>query len=242
MAEKGRSALKNYFLKGRIPKEEEFHDLIDSKLNMKDDGLAKSKGESIKIQEEGSNKELIRFFKNISDLTPTWYINQITESNTIGFNIGEPEGGSRFFIQSGGNVGIGNTSPSNKLQVEGMVGMHGRKGYYKEGEVPADGHWHKVLSNLDKYQAFEVIAFTETNGKKGSHALVHAIALSTYGRSKNAIQTTSAHYGRSNSRIELRFTGDYFDFNLEIRTRKNYGEGIKIHFNIAKLHEQIKRG
>lgn len=233
MSDKARASLKTAFMKGMIPKDEDFHDLIDSTLNKADDGISKNKGEGIRLQADGPNSELFAFYKNIRDLTPTWYINQKTEDGNTGLNIGEPNGGSRLFIETGGNVGIGITRPNHKLDVDGIVGMKGRYGYYAFGEVPADGKWHDVLSDLNEYQAFEVVA---TAGTKGAHAILHAIAVCTYGKSKGGINCTSGYFGRSRNKLELRWTGSYFSYQLQIRSKRHYGEGVLIRYNIAKLH------
>lgn len=232
MSEKNRSSLINAFQKGKIPREEDFHDLIDSGLNKIDDGITRNKGEGLRLQAEGQNKELMSFYNNIRDLSPTWYINQKSEDGNDGFNIGEPNGGSRLFIESGGNVGIGITRPNHKLDVDGMVGMKGRIGYHAFGEVPADGKWHDVLTDLNEYQAFEVMA---TTGTKGAHAILHAIAVCTYGKSRGGITATNGYFGRSRNRLELRWTGTYFSFHLQIRSRRHYGEGVLIRYNISKL-------
>ena len=39
MPEKNRANLKNLFLKGKIPKEGDFHELLDSTVNKVDDGI-----------------------------------------------------------------------------------------------------------------------------------------------------------------------------------------------------------
>lgn len=232
MADDTRANLKNVFLKGKIPKDENFHDLIDSMLNKVDDGITRNKGEGIRLQAEGPNSEVLSFYKNIRDLNPTWYINQKTEDGNTGLNIGEPNGGSRLFIETGGNVGIGITRPNHKLDVDGMVGMKGRVGYHAFSEVPANGQWHDILTDLNEYQAFEVMA---TAGTKGAHAILHAIAVCTYGKSKGGITQTSGYFGRSRNKLELRWTGSYFSYQLQIRSRRNYGEGVLIRYNIAKL-------
>lgn len=232
MSSKKRKSIKNFFLKGSIPKEDNFHDFIDSTINKLDDGISREKGEGFKIISDGVNKDLMSFYDNISDLVPNWYINQVSEDGNEGLNIGEPNGGSRLFIEKGGNVGIGNTSPNSKLDVNGIISSHGRVGLYSFGEVPADGKWHDVLTNLDEYNIFEIVAST---GKKGAHALLHAIALATYGKSKPGIRKTNARYGTPRNNIDVRWSGSYFNYQLQIRTKKNYGDGIMIKYNISKL-------
>ena len=49
MAKINRSDLKNFYLKGKIPKESNFHDLIDSSINSLDDGIIKEKGKGFMI-------------------------------------------------------------------------------------------------------------------------------------------------------------------------------------------------
>jgi hypothetical protein len=232
MAEKNRAYLKNLFLKGKIPKESDFHELLDSSINKVDDGICKTKGEGFKIRSEGVNGELMSFFDNISDLNPNWYINQKTEDGNEGFNIGEPNGGSRIFIEKGGNVGIGITKPESKLDVNGMISSHGRQGLYSFGEVPADSQWHDILTDLTEYNAFEVVAST---GKKGSHAIIHAIAVATFGGSKPGITKTTGRYGSLKNNLDIRWTGTYFNYQLQIRSKKNYGENVMIRYNVAKL-------
>ena len=96
----------------------------------------------------------------------------------------------------------------------------------------ADGQWHDVLSDLNEYQAFEVVAAV---GKKGAHSILHAIAVSTYGKSKSKITKTCGHFGWVRNKIDIRWTGSYFSYQLQVRTKSNYGEGVLIRYNIAKL-------
>ncbi|MDB4533906.1 hypothetical protein N9242_03470 [Vicingaceae bacterium] len=232
MAEKNRASLKNLFLKGNIPKEHDFQTLIDSSINKVDDGISKSKGEGFKILAEGVNGELMSFYDNVKDLNPNWYINQKSEDGNEGLNIGEPNSGSRLFIEKGGNVGIGNTRPSTKLDVNGLITSQGRVGSYTYGELPANGEWHDVLSDLNEYNAFEIVA---TTGKKGAHAIMHAIAVATYGKSKPGISKTMGWFGSFRNKLDLRWTGTYFNYRLQVRTKSNYGEGVLIKYNISKL-------
>lgn len=230
MGTKNRAVLKNYFLKGNVPKENHFQDLIDSGLNQEDDGIWKEQDEALKIKAEGQNKEVIQFFENIEDLRATWTVSLRAADGNEGLNFAEEE--SRLFLETGGNIGIGTTQPRNKLEVDGFIGMKGRIGYYANGEVPADGHWHDVITGLNHYNAFEVVAVV---GRQGAHAITHAIAVSAYGNSKNKVTKTQGFFGWMRNKIDVRWTGSYFDYNLQIRTRRNIGEGVLVRYNIAKL-------
>jgi hypothetical protein len=232
MAEKNRAILKNYFLKGSVPKEEHFHDLIDSLINQVDDNLRKKEGEPFKLKAEGPNEDLITFFKNIDDLKPNWSISQKSAEGNPGLNISDSDGNSRFFIEQGGNVGIGTIHPQSRLHVNGVIGMEGRRGTYATGEVPADGTWHNIVTRLNEYNALEVVAVV---GVKGAHAITHAIAVSSYGKSRGKINKTQGYYGKSRNRIDLRWTGSYYDYQMQVRTCRNLGEGVFISYNVTRL-------
>jgi len=230
MATKNRTVLKNYFLKGNVPKEYHFQDLIDSFVNQEDDGMWKVQDEAIKIKAEGQNKEMLQFYENIEDLRPTWTIGIRANDGNEGLSFAEEE--SRLFLETGGNVGIGTTQPRNKLEVDGFVGMKGRIGYYEQGEVPADGNWHDIVTGLNHYNVFEVVAVV---GRQGAHAVTHAIAVSSYGNSKNKVSKTQGFFGWMRNKIDVRWTGSYFDYQLQVRTRRNIGEGVYIRYNITKI-------
>jgi hypothetical protein len=232
MTERNRASLKNNFLKGTVPKEKDFHDLIDSSVNKLDDGLRKEPGSSIGITAESSNSEILRFFKNIEDIEPKWNISLRSSDGKEGLNIKNSEGESNLFIEQQGNIGIGTESPRNKLHVDGFIGMTGRIGYYAYGEVAADGNWHEIISNLNHYNAFEIIMVT---GRKGAHAITHAIAVSAYGNSRPKVTKTQGFFGRSRNKIDVKWSGNYFDYGLQIRTRRNLGEGVFINFYVTKL-------
>lgn len=232
MAKISRAKLKNYFLKGNIPTENQFHDLIDSSMNQKDDSIEKNQGEALGLSSEGSSDELLRFFKNMEDKNPQWIISGKSKDGDVGFNISDSDNNSKFFIEDRGKVGIGTTKPQNKLEVIGSVGMQGREGLYAHGEIPADGQWYTVIGNIEDYCGFEIIANV---GTKGAHSAMHAIAMSAYGQSKSKIRKTQGYFGRCRNCIDLRFSGSYFDYALQIRTKRNYGDGINIKYNIAKI-------
>ncbi len=230
MATKNRAVLKNYFLKGNVPKENNFQDFIDSCLNQADDGIWKKADQALSVKAEGTNEEILKFYKNIDDMNPAWTVSMRAADGNEGFNIAEEE--SRLFIETGGNVGIGTTQPRTKLDVDGFIGMKGRKGFFREGQVEADGNWHDVITGLNHYNAFELMAVT---GKKGSHAITHAIAVSAYGNSNPAVSKTQGFYGWMRNKIDVRWVGTYFDYSLQLRTKRNIGDGVLITYNITKL-------
>ena len=234
MAIVNRGELKKAFEKGAIPSQEDFENLVDSMFHKQDDGLI-SQEEGLKLSPKGSARKLITFFNNLSDFKPQWGIEQYPKnSSEFGLNIVDQRGESQLFLQAGGNLGIGTLNPTAKLDVNGNIHMQGRRGTYAAGEVPGDGQWHNITPKLNECHAFEVMAKIGKPGR-GLYSMVHALALSTFGRSRNRISKTEAHYGSFRNRIELRWTGGTFNYYLQIRTRRNYGDESMIKYYITNL-------
>lgn len=234
MAITSREQLKKFFEKGSIPTEQDFEDLIDSMLHKEDDGLL-SQDHGLSLSPRGGSEKLLTFFSSLSDFKPTWNIEPYPKNEPdFGLNITDKQGKSRLFIQSNGCVGIGTTHPVDKLTVEGNVGMHGRRGTYASGEIPGDGKWHAITPPLNACHAFEVIAKIGKKGR-GLYAMLHAIALSTFGQSNNQIQKTRAYYGSFRNKIDLRWAGDTFNYVLQMRTQRDYGEESTIRYYVTNL-------
>ncbi|MCG8341106.1 MAG: adhesin [Cytophagales bacterium] len=234
MAITGRGELKKAFEKGAIPSQEDFENLIDSMLHKQDDGLI-SQEEGLKLSPKGSSKRLLSFFNNLTDFKPKWSIGQYPQNSPeFGLNIVDEQGLSRLFIKSDGKVGIGTLEPKAALEVKGNINMQGRRGTYSFGEVPGDGEWHNITPKLSSYHAFEVIAKIGKPGK-GMYAMVHAFALSTFGNSKSKIKKTDAYYSSFRNKIALRWKGSTFDYYLQIKTRRDYGDESFIKYYITNL-------
>jgi hypothetical protein len=234
MTMRNRKTLKVFFKKEKMPSEASFADLIDSMVNKLDDGFAKEVGNGLMLAPEEGSKSLLSFYKSIEDKSPVWSM-QLTETATgKGLLIGEADQPS-LYLQSGGNIGIGTLSPSSTLEVNGFVGMEGRMGTFFKGEAPANGEWTTIAPRLNGCQALEVVAGVGKRGD-GKYALLHALALSTYGRSRNRIKKVQAHYGWFWNKMCLRWVSNStFEYELQIRTRSNYGDSVKIKYHIARL-------
>jgi len=250
-----RKTLKDYFLNGKMPTQEKFGDLIDSVVNILDDGFSKSPGGGLLVAPEDietgtpqppADKNLVSFFTNtanLNDNNAAWFLGFTGDETKPDLVLSQPGAASLLLRQNGqvninGTVGIKTNAPQYELDVAGITGMQGRVGTYLQQQqrtVPADGNWHPILTGLDSLQGFEVMAAVYGVKGSGKYALLHAIALSTFGGSKNRINKTSAWYGRRRHRLDLRWTGKTHDYNLEIRTHSNFGEGIVIRYYLTKL-------
>ena len=240
MAIISRSQLKKSFEKGSIPSQQDFENLLDSVLHKQDDGLI-SQEEGLKLSPKGSDRKMLTFFNTLSDLKPRWGIEQYPKHDAnFGLNLVDQDGESKLFIKPGGNVGIGTLDPTAKLEVNGNINMHGRRGMYSFGEVPGDGAWHNITHKLNQCHAFEVIAKIGKPGR-GLYSMVHAFALSTFGRSRNKISKTRAYYGNFRNRICLQWAGHTFDYYLQIKTKRNYGDESMIQYYVTNLWWEQER-
>jgi len=216
-----RNTLKNLFKRGMVPSEVNFSDLIDSTINKVDDGFSQSNKDGFMLAPQGPNHKLISFFESIRDRHPAFSVSLNPNTNQSGLSINNEENQSILFLKSNGNVGIGTTNPAFRLDVHGMAGMGGRVGTFAVGEIPADGRWHALLTDLEGVQAFEIMAHAAGRLGRGKYALSHAIALSTYGQ--GSIRHIKASYGFFWRKISFRWTGTENNYRLEARTAANYG-------------------
>lgn len=105
-----------------------------------------------------------------------------------------------------------------------------------KGTVPADGKWQPIATKLNGCHCFRVLAMVGHRGT-GRYAIVHALALSTFGKSHDRIAVQQAHYAWYWNKMKLRFKGDTFDYRLEIKTMRNYGAGVHIQYELDTLME-----
>lgn len=240
-----RNTLKNFFKRGSFPTEVHFADLIDSTVNKIDDGLSKSARDGLLLAPQGSSKRVISFYESIRDAHPAFSMSINPTKTSKGISFDNPAGRSVLFVGKNTNVGIGTTRPRYRLQVAGMVSAEGRIGG-TEIKVNADGRWHNVFPTaLEGVQAYELMAFAAGRKGSGRYALTHAMALSTYGRSRNKVKQIKASYSGwllFPRKIVFRWRGDTDAYNLQVRTTRNFGfldEGnqkpAKIHLYIQKL-------
>ncbi len=244
MALLNRQSLKNYFKKGNAPTEQHFIDLIESSINIVDDGIARGVDQGFRISPIGHSNRLLSFFKNMQKRDPEWFIT-LNENDIPGIAFQEQGKGPRLVLKEGGQIGIGVHNPRYSLEVKGTLGVNNRIGTLYQGQVPGDSKWHDIISGLKEPSAFEIMA--TINGKKGSgkYALAHAIALNTFGGklSYGQIKKTSAWYGSFFNRLRFRWAGDLCNYSLQVRTCSHYGiderngDVFPINFQITGLLE-----
>ncbi len=246
MAKKNRSTLKHYFREGTLPSEDNFGDLIDSSLNLVDEGFDKTPENGFKLSLVGEHDRLISFFRNLADKNAVWSINYDKEQDRLFIKKPDTETPPAMTFAGDGKVGVNKINPAYALDVNGVVASQGRIGTYPANPVPADGKWHNIIGPLTGCHAFEIMAGV---GKKGTgkYALMKAVALNTFNPEgwlfnflnlKKKIKYHQANYRSRSDQIRLRWFKDKNKDNsyyLQMRTHCDYGEGIQIKFYITQL-------
>ena len=222
MPAKNRTTLKNYFKKGSLPSENQFKDLIDSMLNMRDDGFEKTAKQGFKVAQLPEGK-LISFYEDLPIKNPIWSVKihpKRDDSKLSFLNNDEKE---ILTLTPDGNVGIKQNQPDFELDVAGTVASRGRIGSKGAKTVHANGYWQDITDTLEGCHAFEIMAGV---GKKnsGKYALLHAFALKTFD-ARGKIVYHQAHYGSRCNRLKLRWKkGSGKQYTLQLKTRCRYAK------------------
>lgn len=237
-----RKKLKKHFEQGKMPNQDDFSDLIDSMLNMLDEGFEKTPEDGLKVAQLEDGK-LLSFYKGIDVGSALWSLGLEKSSDSLSFQSGDQAlltlaapGDGDGQVQRG-RVGIGQSMPLYELDVAGTVASHGRVGRSGELAVKANGDWHDITGDLTGCQAFEVVAGAGAKDSEGRYALMHAFALTAFGEN-GSITYHQSHFGNKCSRIELRWLArkeEKFTFRLQMRVGCSYGDEVWIKYHTTRL-------
>ena len=158
MPKRNRGTLKHYFEKGSLPTQDQFQDLVDSMLNMVDEGFDKSPENGLEISSLGNYDGLINFCRNNDSNHPLWSIRY--DPSKAKLLIVNREKKSVLTLDPDGRVGVNTQDPQWQLDVEGVVSSKGRIGAYEEGYVPAKENGLEI-SSLGNYDG--LINFCRNN-------------------------------------------------------------------------------
>lgn len=255
MTIRNRESLKSYFCDGALPTQEQFADLIDSMLNMSDEGFRKSVERGFEISAAAGYEALLSFFRDQDPDAPLWDVGfggaqgQLRIQTTREQAPGQNETVPLWCLDPSGQVGIGTTNPQDTLDVDGVVRSKGRRGGYARASAKpllANGEWQDLSDDLYGCQAFEITAGAGQRGK-GRFALLHAVALNTYNPTlgifdflnrKRGIRCDHAFYARGCDRLQLRWHGSHgrnATYRLQIRSGCDYGQGVQIQAHVTQL-------
>lgn len=236
MAKRNRKTLKNFFKEGKRPTEKDFEDLIDSTLNMLDDGFSGSPQIGIGLAPLSQHGTIISTYRNPGDTNTVWEVAINKNNGDLQIKRCNEKNAQPVITLK---YERDNNSHTQEVCFDGILCSPARKGTFKCGTVAADGQWHDILGEADKLQegcwAFEVVAGCGER-HKGRYALMVATALHCFGN-KPRIHKVRSHFGYFGHKISLRWlrVKGTFTCKLQIRTRSQYGDGVLIQYQIANL-------
>ena len=263
MSKRNRKTLAEHFTEGSLPTQEAFADLIDSTINIVDDGFEKNASEGLKLAQVDENAKLLSFYDEITVRSPVWtmalsapstaYAHGNYKNLTVSWG-GNPE--NRLILSSVPEIeapetegavvphrlrmGINRPSPQHEMDVGGVVAADGRIGRRAPDgfEVRADGQWHPITKPLDGCHAFEIMAGIG-KPKSGKYALTHAFAVSTFNSKHSSITSHQARFSSRCDQLDLRWQGTTHEYVLEMRTRCSYeqhaNEEIFVQYYLTQL-------
>jgi len=205
MAQSNRQALKRLFKKGSIPKEKDFADLIDSTLNIVDDGIDKSSDKGLilfpKHETDNDGETVLSVAKAHNDPTPQWKI-AITQNDDLEIRrCADGTDTPVLLLKSNGAIVLGNDNHCELLN--GAFRSKSREGTLFRGCVAADGEWHDITGELSGMQVLEAVVYTEETGSN-KQSVLYAIATCCAGKHGKISLTRS--YSRFFSRkIRIRW-------------------------------------
>jgi hypothetical protein len=245
MSERNRATLYNFFADGQRPGGEQFRDLVDSMLNMEDEGFRKTPQHGLHVHAIEGHDALLSFYRHQRPQEPQWALRFSREGDRL--QMGSERGGAALTLDAPpaadggapqGRVGINQERPVHALHVTGTVCSTGRLGGRElpaQSRPVADGRWHAVTEPLEGCQAFEVMAGAGRE-RSGQFALMHAVAMNTFNpdgglgwldrlRGRKPIRDQHAWYGKRCDRLQLRWAGTGgrgAKYWLELRSRCVY--------------------
>ena len=246
MTWRNRETLKNYFGDGQLPTQTHFADLVDSMLNMVDEGFRKTVANGHELYAPVGHHNLLSFYRDQSPQQALWRVSLGPQLDQLQFQA-QAGDAPLLSLDTRQRVGIGTTAPQTTLDVRGTVGSQGRRGLLAApAPLLANGQWQDLTSDLEGCQGFEVVAGAGQTGT-GHFGLLHAIALSAYNpggglwawwRARRGIRQTQDWWGRRCDKLHLRWHGTHGRkaiYRLQVRTGCNFGEGVRIQAHVCKL-------
>jgi hypothetical protein len=250
MTTRNRETLRGFFSAGMLPTQDHFGDLIESMLNMDDEGFRKSEANGLEISTPAGYDALLSFYRDQNKHTALWSAAYGGKADQLVFNAGgvaaSADSAPVLALDARARVGVGTADPQHALDVAGVIASDGRVGRAPARQPMADGEWHDLTNTLRGCQAFEVLAGAgRPNG--GRFALLHATALNAYNPAfswldllglRRRIRQQSMWFGRRCDQLELRWSGSRgrdAAYTLQIRSKCNYGPGVPLRATITRL-------
>lgn len=232
MAKTNRRTLKEYFGKGKKPDSGQFADLIDSMLNIVDDGFNKSAERGLQLSPLDDEGAVMEIRRNILDNEPAWIV-ALGKGGELNIHRGLYEEPSVSLFQDG-RIVLG-TKDKIELEINGTVRADSFTGNYLKGKVPANGQWQNIGELEYGCMGYQIEAACGLKGK-GRYALAEATAIHCFGKHPS-IRSSHSWFGSRFNRIQFRWYSEGLNCRLQVRTRSDYGEDVWVYYCIKRLFD-----
>lgn len=228
MPRTNRNTLKEYFKRGNMPEQRHFAELIDSMLNIADDGIDKTPDDGLRLAPLKANDPVVSLFRNIQDSNAEWQLS-LGESGQLHVRQKDDEQ-PYLVLHPSGRIDI--PRPGMDIHIDGAVSARSFEGETR-GEFPANSEWHTIDIPTDGCRAYRIMAGCGKI-KSGQYALVEATAMHCYGKHRR-LRTTSSWFGSFFNKIKFRWQGTGQKCRLQIRTARDYGTDIFLCYQLTEL-------
>lgn len=232
MAKTNRRTLKEYFGKGKKPDSGQFADLIDSMLNIVDDGFNKSAERGLQLSPLDDEGAVMEIRQNILDNEPAWIV-ALGKGGELHIHRGLEEDPLLTLSQEG-TISLG-TKDKVRLEINGTVHADSFAGNYLQGKVPANGQWQNIGEMDYGCIGYQIEAACGLKGK-GRYALASVTAMHCFGKHPK-IRSTHSWFGSRFNKIQFRWRSEGLNAILQVRTRSDYGEDVWVHYSIKRLFD-----
>ena len=232
MAKTNRRTLKEYFGKGKKPDSSQFADLVDSMLNIVDDGFNKSAERGLLLSPLDDDGAVMEVRRNILDEEPAWVI-ALGKNRELHVRRGMEES-SFVTLCPDGNIVLGGTDKV-KVEVNGSVRANSITGNYLQGAAPADGQWHTIGGMDYGCIGYHIVAACGLKGK-GRYCIADVTAMHCFGKHCR-IWSRRSWFGNRFNKIQFRWHKQGLHCGLQVRTRSHYGEGVEVHYHVNNLFD-----
>lgn len=258
MTKRNRDTLKKRFGDGEMPSSSDFGDLIESVLNIHDDGIAHNERDGLRLTQISGNNRVLSMYGAVEEESTSWAFGLDGRSARLTLDAArrgatpdaldaddEADGGGYAVLtllapdgdgRKDGRIGINTRTPRHQLEVDGVVASKGRIGAAGERPAAANAEWHTIGG---PYQGCTALEVTAGAGRRdsGKYALMHAFALRTFD-ARGEITYHQAHYGSRRHRLELRWLDDKAvpgNYSLQLRVGCDYGGNTRIQYHLTSL-------
>lgn len=232
MAKTNRRTLKEYFGKGKKPDSGQFADLVDSMLNIVDDGFNKSAERGLLLSPLDDEGAVMEIRQNILDGEPAWVI-ALGKGGELQIHRGMDEE-PLILLSQEGKIVLGAKGKIN-LEVNGTIHADSFVGSYLQGNIPANGQWQNIGEMDYGCVGYHIEAACGLKGK-GRYALVEATAMHCFGKHPY-IHCTRSWFGSRFNKIQFRWRNEGLNCGLQVRTRSDYGEDVWVHYRLKRLFD-----